>query len=486
MTHTRVRPTWSLRSAAAVLQLLLAGLVAAPAAHALDPEVMALANRLSWGGGSPPAVSTEEYLRDQLHPPANDGLPQALQDRIATMEISRRDPLELTAQQEKLRKELAAVKGKPSYGEMHKAYNAKIRSWQQEASERSLLRSVYSQNQLKEQLVWFWYNHFNVHWRKGRVQPLFADFEESAIRPRVLGRFKDLLNATVFHPAMLFYLDNRANKAGKINENYARELLELHTMGVEGGYSQKDVQELARALTGLAPDLRPLGERSRDSRELYIFQGVRHDTGDKVLLGQTIKGRRSADEVRAVVDLIARQPATARFISSKLAKYFCCDEVSSALVDAMAETFTKTDGDIAAVLETLFTAPDFRQSLGRKFKDPMHYVVSAARVATGAGAKTDPSLLARYISQLGQRPYDRSTPDGYPITDAAWSGSGAMISRFEVASRMSRNPGDIRDSPYVRAVMSNLGPNTRAALAGASNLANWKTIFFASPEFMHR
>jgi len=195
---------------------------------------------------------------------------------------------------------------------------------------------------LQEQMTWFWMNHFNVHQGKSNLRVLVSDYEEQAIRPHALGKFRDLLAATLHHPAMIRYLDNEQNAANRINENYAREIMELHTLGVDGGYTQNDVQQLARILTGVGVNL---GDKTpdvrRDKQSQYVRKGLfefnpnRHDYGDKVFLGQTVKGRGLA-EVDEALDRLSRSPATARYVSRKLAIYFVADEPPPQLVERMA------------------------------------------------------------------------------------------------------------------------------------------------------
>jgi uncharacterized protein (DUF1800 family) len=321
-----------------------------------------------------------------------------------------------------------------------------------QAQTRSLLRDLYSKNQLKEQLDWFWLNHFNVYARKRAVAAFVGDYEETAIRPHVLGKFRDLLAATVFHPAMIQYLDNQQNAADKINENYAREIMELHTMGVGAGYSQKDVQELARILTGVGVNLTGESRRVKGFHDtgfggyaypgpgytaagLFEFVPLRHDFGDKVFLGHTIKGR-GLQEVADAVDILSRDPATAHHVSNQLAQYFCCDTPSPQLIDAMAATWAKTDGDLAAVLKTLFASAEFNASLGTKFKDPMHWTVSAIRAGFGNRIITNAEPMTRWLIRMGEPLYGHETPDGYSLTAAAWSGPGQMATRFEIAKQI--------------------------------------------------
>ncbi|TQU87317.1 DUF1800 domain-containing protein, partial [Xanthomonas perforans] len=226
-----------------------------------------------------------------------------------------------------------------------------------QARQAQLLRAVYAPDQLREQLVWFWLNHFSVYADKARVKWMAADYMENAIRPNATGKFADLVMATLESPAMLEYLDNAKNAKGKVNENYARELMELHTLGVHGGYGQQDVQQLALILTGAglvpikangAPPLPPAapGQAQVVRKGLFEFNPARHQPGDKMLLGQRIAGG-GLDEIEHAVQVLVRQPACARFISQRLAEYFVSDAPPAALVTRMADTFQHSDGDIA-------------------------------------------------------------------------------------------------------------------------------------------
>ncbi len=222
---------------------------------------MAVLNRVSWGAQTADAqILAQQGLQtlagpQQLNPPADDGLPPDAAAQIEAMEISQKSVVEIRPEVRALQQAAQKSKGTPDYDANQKAYQQKLNDLAREAATRSLLRDLYSQNQLKEQLTWFWMNHFNVHQNKNDIRDLVGDYEETAIRPHVLGKFRDLLAATTVHPAMLVYLDNSQNAKGHINENYAREIMELHTLGVGSGYTQKDVQELARILTGMGVNL---------------------------------------------------------------------------------------------------------------------------------------------------------------------------------------------------------------------------------------
>jgi uncharacterized protein (DUF1800 family) len=228
-----------------------------------------------------------------------------------------------------------------------------------------------------------------VHQHKANLRIFVGDYEDHAIRSHALGKFRDLLVATLRHPAMLRYLDNTDNASGHLNENYAREIMELHTMGVGSGYTQADVEALARILTGVGIDVKP--EEPKLKPELrqqlvregaFEFNPARHDYGDKTFLGHPIKGQGFA-EIDEAVDILVHHPATATHLSKQIATYFVSDNPPDALVSKMAQTFKATDGDIAAVLATMVHAPEFTASLkpGVKFKDPVHYVFSAVRLA---------------------------------------------------------------------------------------------------------
>ncbi|HEX4177436.1 MAG TPA: DUF1800 domain-containing protein, partial [Rhizomicrobium sp.] len=461
----------------------------APLLH--KAQDIAIVNRITWGADTSSAQRAApdvgRYLAEQLHPRIDDDLPPDAQGQIAAMEISQKSLADINIEIHALQKQAQDAKGTPTYDGLQKAYQQKFNDLAHEAAVRSLLRDLYSRNQLKEQLTWFWFNHFNVQQGKGEIRAYVGDYEESAIRAHALSHFRQLLAATLFHPAMIQYLDNQQNAADHINENYAREIMELHTMGVGSGYTQKDVQELARILTGVGlnlngvkPKLNP--KRAADYRAdgLFEFNPNRHDYGDKVFLGQAIKGS-GLGEVDQALDILSREPATARHVSYQLAQYFCCDTPPDSLVNAMAATFQRSDGAISQVLQTLFSAPEFRASLGRKFKDPMHYAISAVRASYGDTVVLNEQPLMNWLGRMAEPLYGHDTPDGYPLTGASWSGPGEMESRFEIArqvglghSGLFKLPADqkepapppvIQTTRYAQAMMPGLRPSTSNALA---------------------
>ena len=322
-----------------------------------------------------------------------------------------------------------------------------------------MVRAVASERQLQEVMVDFWFNHFNVFAAKGEVRWYLTAYERDVIRPHALGRFPDLLRATARHPAMLFYLDNwlstrpgftprggpNAGRPAGLNENYARELMELHTLGVDGGYTQADVTEVARAFTGWTID-RP----RQDAR--FVFRPATHDLGDKRVLGHSIRagGERDGDQV---LDLLAAHPATARFIAGKLVRRLVADEPPPALVERVAAAYRDTGGDVRAMLRVVFASPEFRApaAAGVKIKKPSEFVASAVRAV---GATTDARgalALARAAAEIGEGFYEAAPPTGYPDRAESWVNPGTLLARMNFA--LSLAEGRV---PGVRADLSGL------------------------------
>lgn len=286
----------------------------------------------------------------------------------------------------------------------------------------TIARQLFSPRQLYEVMVEFWSNHFSVFHNDGPVR-YFKSFEDrAAIRPHALGKFRDLLKASARSPAMLWYLDNYANAVGVANENYARELMELHTLGVSGGYSETDVKEVARAFTGWT-----INRRAADG---FAFTAARHDSGAKTVLGEAMPAGRGIEDGDAVLDKLAAHPSTARFIATKLARRFVADDPPASLVDRLAAEFTATDGDIKSLLRMLFTSSEFAGSADRKYKRPVELVLSTLRV-TGARAVGDfvRALSARFTA-MGQVPFQWESPDGYPDSKDYWLNTTALLNRW--------------------------------------------------------
>jgi uncharacterized protein (DUF1800 family) len=519
MTQRPVLPFLLLSLACLALTLTLTG-CAAPGAdapgtgrQATGADSYLWVNRLTWGA-SPSSVEQiahkgfDAYLNEQLHP-GEAKLPEAVVAQIDAMTISRRPVVALVQELEQRNKEANALANDDEKKAAQQSFQAEMNRLGREAATRHVLRALYSSNQVQEQMTWFWMNHFSVHLYKSNIRPMLGDYEEAAVRPRALGKFSELLRAVVYHPVMLRYLDNEQNAAGRINENFARELMELHTLGVDGGYSQHDVQELARVLTGVGvnlqasnPAVKPELQAFYVHRGLFEFNPARHDFGAKQLLGKPITAK-GLPEVDEAIDRLARSPATARYISRKLAQYWLADAPAPALVDRMSQTFQRSDGDIAATLKTLLSSSEFAQGAGRKFKDPMHYVISAVRMAYDDKPILNAGPIMNWLNRMGEPLYGRQTPDGYPIGESAWASPGQMATRFEIAKAIgSGNAGlfktegpqpveraafpQLANALYYQAVAKTLSPATRKALDQAASPQEWNTFLLSSPEMMNR
>ena len=508
-----------------VLGLVLVSGCAAVSTPSDPATALQSATRLTWGASGPAVAalsrsSAQAWLDAQLRPSsAPPTLPGPVQAQISAMTISQRPVAELVADMVQQRQAANALPDDAAKQAARNAWQQEMNRLAREAAQRHLLRAVYSPRQVQEQMTWFWLNHFSVFQGKGEIRAMLGDYEDSAIHPHALGRFRDLLGAVVRHPAMLQFLDNAQNASGRLNENYARELMELHTLGVDAGYTQRDVQELARVLTGVGVQTKLVGDPPRlpaAQQALYVRQGLfefnprRHDFGPKEFLGQPVHGQGLA-EVDQALDRLARAPATARFISGKLAHYWLSDDAPRALIDRMAQTFQRSDGDIAATLRTLFTSGEFQNGAGSKFKDPMRYVVSALRLSYGDTPILNPAPALGWLNRLGEPLYGRQTPDGYPLNDSAWSSSGQMETRFELARAIGAARPDLRQA--VEPAMPGgpapaptplpapdgahalygqppgadaLGARTRQALGQAKSPAEWNALLLSSPEFMRR
>jgi len=475
-----------------------------------DPRTLRLLDRLTFGVTASEAdrfkqMGLERWLDYELRPPLADDLPAPAEQEIDALAISQKPMAALVADFTAKSKALRTITDPDLKTAAAHAFGQEFNDLAKQAAAREILRDLYSPYQLREVMTWFWLNHFNVFQAKGDIRATIADYEDKAIRPHALGRFRDLIEATLRHPAMLRYLDNFQNAAGHINENYAREIMELHTMGVGSGYTQQDVQELARILTGVgidenpeSPHLRPdlQGELVRDG--LFEFNPARHDYGDKIFLGHRIKGRGFA-EVEEALDILTRSPATARHISRELAMYFVADDPPQPLVDKMSAAFLSTDGDIAAVLRAMIEAPEFDSS-APKFKDPVRYVLSAVRLAYDK-VILNTTPIQNWLSRLGESPCGHETPDGYSMISASWDGPGQLAVRFEIARQIGwgsaglfkpDEPGAsdrpafplLENALYFDGLKQILKPATLSALAEAQSPQEWNALFLSSPEFM--
>ncbi|MFN0105131.1 MAG: DUF1800 domain-containing protein [Bryobacteraceae bacterium] len=423
-----------------VCVLLAASLL--PAAPKLTKEQRALhaANRLTFGptAGDLAAIrklGVDKWIDRQLHPG------KIAEDPALLERLKKYDSLNMSTAE--------LIEKYPFRPGQAKGGAANVRLVYGELAEAKLLRAVRSNRQLDELLADFWFNHFNVFFDKGFDRVLVTSYERDAIRPYVLGNFKDLLLATAKHPAMLFYLDNwtsvsteglerlrRRVAAGKratgLNENYARELLELHTMGVDNGYTQRDVTEVARCFTGWS--ISGIREGAK-----FSFNALLHDRKEKSVLGHIIPAGRGEEDALQVIDILSNHAATAKFISTKLAQRFVSDNPPPALVARMAATFTKTRGDLREVMRTMLTAPEFWSPAAykAKMKMPFEMVASAIR-ATGADIENTVALNQE-LKTLGQPLYRKVEPTGYYPFAEEWTNSASLLGRMNFSLQLARN-----------------------------------------------
>ena len=310
-------------------------------------------------------------------------------------------------------------------------YQERIRPFE-EVRVATWVRAVYSKRQLFEIMVGFWTDHLNINIEKGDCIYLKPSDDREVIRRHALGRFRDLIRASVTSPAMLVYLDGKENKkAGPDdvpNENYARELLELHTLGVHGGYTQKDVYEVARCLTGWRL-------RTKWRRGTVFFEPTLHDDGTKSILGHLIPSGLGERDLERVVDIVADHPSTARFIATKLVRRFVADQPPQLLVERVAAVFAETGGDIKSLVRTILKSDEFNGARGAKFKRPFHFVVSALR-ALGADTHAHAPLI-EYLTRMGQGLFQHPTPDGYPDEAEPWL--GGLLWRWNFAFALASN-----------------------------------------------
>ena len=372
-----------------------------------------------------------------------------------------------------------------------------------ELQQARLLRAVHSQRQLYEVMVDFWSNHFNVFAAKGADRWLMTTYDRDTIRPHALGKFRDLLLATAQSPAMLFYLDNwlsvspnsaamarlppNARRRG-INENYAREIMELHSLGVDGGYTQQDVHEVARCFTGWTL-IRPRGDAE------FSFEPRFHDQGAKTVLRTRFPAGGGMEDGMKIIELLARHPSTAKFISTKLVRRFVADDPPVPLVNRAADAFRRSDGDIRTVIRTILEAPEFysEQAHRAKVKKPLEFVASALR-ATNAETRVTPQLL-RYLGRMGEPLFLAQPPTGYPDVGASWTSPDMLLTRMNFAYDLTANrldgarisPSILRDALSFTRLFApdSLSSATRAALAETDG-AEAMALLMTAPEFQRR
>jgi uncharacterized protein (DUF1800 family) len=487
----------------------------APATSPLteDERALHVLNRLAYGPAPGDLAQIHKqgvraYIAAQLHP-ASIPLSADLQTQLDSLEAYRLTPAQLYLQY-----------GAPSFAPNDASAEEKNRSRQRAARELTpqahqarIWQAAQSPRQLQEVMTEFWFNHFNVFEGKDWDRYWIADFEKNAIRPNALGNFRQLLGAVSHHPAMLFYLDNwlssgvgTAQAKGRfkgLNENYARELMELHTLGVDGGYSQADVVTMARVLSGWTIDVD--GMRKGSDGSAFVFNPRRHDSAPKILLGQSLPSSGSQQEGERALDLLAAHPATAKFISAKLVEYFVSDQPDPALVDRLARRFKSSGGDISAVLKELFDSPQFwaRKNYQTQFKTPYQYVLSSLRASATPIRNVKP--IDNVLQQLGMPLYGWLTPEGYNYAQSVWLNPDAVLRRINFASTLGNGktpiareagvafgalpPSQQPAPPDPQQMLETLGPMFSATALEQINTAPRATqvgLILGSPGFMKR
>ena len=370
------------------------------------PEPLALLlGRISFGiteaeWARAKALGYQAYLEEQLSP-------ASLDDSVLEATLARELPT--------LALDIPALL---AYGEIPNQQNRPL----SDLVVATLGRQIFSRRQLQEVMTEFWSNHFSVFHLDGPVR-YFKSFEDRvAVRPHALGKFRDLLFASARSPAMLWYLDNYANTVGVAQENYARELLELHTLGADGGYTEDDVREFARALTGWT-----INPRASDG---FAFVAARHDTGAKSVLGLSLAAGRGIEDATDVLNLLATHPSTARFVCTKLVRRFVADDPPAALVERLKAEFIASDGDIKSLLRMIFSSPEFAASADAKFKRPAEQLISMLRVTEPRFGTDYVRILTNQLEATGQLPFRWDPPDGYPDRKDHWLNSTALLNRW--------------------------------------------------------
>jgi uncharacterized protein (DUF1800 family) len=464
-----------------------------------DQQIIQALNRLTFGprpgdASKVRAIGLDNWIDQQLRPEKiDDSAIDQFVARYPAINQNQNDLLAQYAEQQRAKREVKREMG-DSGRLVTAADSMALRRQNQQRGNLTqqvvtqlqssrVARAVASERQLQEVMTDFWENHFSVYARKGAPEAYYLkDFDQNVIRPRALGRFRDLLGAVAESPAMLFYLDNARSMADStqptlnarggsrrvrgvprmqrqqqqqrkrpgLNENYGRELLELHTVGVDGGYTQQDVINVARAFTGWT--IKPPAQGGG-----FIFRPQVHDAGEKIVLGHRLAAGRGVEDAEDVLDLLAKSPATARHISFKLARRFVSDSPSKALVDHAAQVYLRTDGDIREVLKAIVTSPEFfsQQAFRSKVKSPFEVVVSAMRALNAAPDSTPRS--AQVIAFLGQPIFGHQAPNGWPETGESWMNTGAILNRinFGMAVAAGRLPGvGIRALPALDTIRS--------------------------------
>jgi uncharacterized protein (DUF1800 family) len=449
-------------------RLILAAAVFATSLQASPTHVL---NRLAFGPRPGDVeriqkMGVDRWIEEQLHP-------QRIDDRAMHEQLKRYETLSMSSADlltKYYRPIVEARKAEEDLQPLRREAQKVI----VELSAQRILRAAHSERQLNEVMVDFWMNHFNVFAGKGIDRFLLTSYERDVIRPHIWGRFEDLLMATAKSPAMLFYLDNARSQKRGVNENYAREIMELHTLGVDGGYTQKDVTELARALTGWSL-ARPNG---------FVFRRALHDRGAKAVLGVKLQANGGIEEGERMIRFLAAHPSTARHIAWKLCQRLVADDPPKSLVDRVARRFTETRGDLRETVKAVITSAEFNDPkyYGAKTKTPFEYAISAIRAV--GGTIHNPLPLMRTLQKMGQPLYFAQPPTGYSDSAEDWSSSGALVERINFATALASNrlPGvRARDLSLADVALS---AETRKTIASQTQEpAAVAGLILGSPEF---
>jgi len=456
-----------------------------PAGAVADPLTVLTLNRISFGAtpemyDRAKQIGLDAFIDEQLHPEnINDDATDQLMTGFSTLTMTPEQRYQL-----------------PQFGQPVLELIA-----------ATILRQWHSQRQLKEVMVDFWSNHFNIYIGKGLCRVFKTDDDLNVVRPNAFAKFGDILSASAHSPAMLFFLDNAESQKSAPNENYARELMELHTISVNGGYTQTDITNVARAFTGwtiVGPNnlLKPFGT--------YQFVERIHDTGSKQVLNLSIPAGGGEQDGTQVLDMLAHHPMAAKFISTKLARRFVADNPDPTLVSNLAGIFTQSDGDMPTLLKAIFQSDAFKNSAGQKLKRPLDFLASAMRL-TNAVLTGQSKQLVNHVKLLGQIPFDWQFPNGFPDSAGFWATTSGLLERWNFGNLLTSNKitgvrvdlneltqdaqsaQDVVDVLSQRFIGSTLPDNARSILLDYAstgdlgrNLASIAGLILGSPHFQVR